>query len=395
MTTPITAPESTATLKSTPFAIFVELDGDGAHPAAWRSAAHPPTELLTGGRIATTVRAAERAGFTAATFEDSPLPPGSSAAGERGIIGRIEAVQRAAFAAPLTSSIGLVAVAHAVYSEPFHLSTQLATLDHVSAGRAGWLVGIDADAAIAAEYGRAAVSADSALADAADAVEVSRRLWDSWEDDAVIRERATGRYFDRERVHYADFEGESFSIIGPAIVPRPPQGQVVIFAGGPDAARVGADVALLTSIDQAADIRAAGVPRALLELEVVLDAAGVTAAERLAALDGHEPWAPSQRNRFVGTSRDLVAVLEELAGRSDGDERVDGVRLIPAVLDIDLDEIGRAVLPELRRLGLFHSPTAGQSLRESLGLARPANRYTLPDQTDRAAQAARLEGALA
>jgi len=364
------------TTSTTPFAILVELDGAGAHPASWRSAAHLPTELLSAGRTAATVRSAERSGFTAATFEDSPLPPGPSAGG-RGVIGRIEAVQRAAFAAPLTSSLGLIPVAHAVYGEPFHLSTQLATVDHVSAGRAGWLVGIDADAAIAAAYGRAAVSAERAIADAADTVEVSRRLWDSWEDEAVIRERATGRYFDRERVHYADFEGESFSISGPAIVPRPPQGQVVVFADGLAAARVGADVALLASIDQVST-----APRAVLELEVVLDAAGVSAAERLAALDGYDLWAPTQRRRFVGTSGELVALLAELATH----DRVDGVRLIPAVLDVDLDEIGRAVLPELRRRGLFRSPTPGQTLQESLGLARPANRF---------AQTEDLEGARA
>ena len=411
------------TTSTTPFAILVELDGDGAHPAAWRFAAHSPTELLSPSRIAATVRAAERAGFTAATFEDSPLPPGQSFSGDgrafsgdgqafsgdgqsttagrggRGIIGRIEAIQRAAFSAPLTSSLGLVAVAHAVYGEPFHLSTQLATVDHVSDGRAGWLVGTDADAAIAAEYGRAAVSAEQAIADAADTVEVSRRLWDSWEDDAVIRERETGRYFDRDRVHYADFTGESFSIIGPAIVPRPPQGQVVVFAEGAVAARLGADVALVTSIEQAADIRTedirTSVHRTLLELEVVLDSAGVSAADRLTALNAHDAWTPTPRARFVGTGAELIALLTELAS----DEVIDGVRLIPAVLDVDLDEIGRGVLPELRRRAVFRSPAPGQTMRQSLGLERPANRFAVDAPADEPGAShhstATLEGASA
>ena len=351
---------------TTPFAVLIELDGDGAHPAAWRAVRHRPTDLLSGGRIAATARAAERAGFTAASFDDSPLPP----AGRGDVIGRIDAVQRASFAAPLTAAIGLLPVAHAVYSEPFHVATQTATVDHVSDGRAGWIVGIDADAAIAAEYGRASVSSDQAIADAADAVEVARRLWDSWEDDAVIRETATGRYFDRERVHYADFVGESFSVKGPAIIPRPPQGQLVVFAAGELAGRLGADVALLSSRDEVAAARAAGVPRVVLELEVILDTAGVSAADRLAALDAHSDWTPTRRERFVGTSAELTAHLAELT------RLVDGVRVIPAVLDLDLDEVGRAVLPELRRRGLFRSPVVGQTLRESFGLDRPENRFS-------------------
>src|SRR5208337_5317910 len=66
--------------------------------------------------------------------------------------------------------------------------------------------------------------------EAADAVEVVRRLWDSWEDDAVIRDVATGRYIDRGKLHYIDFTGEYFSVKGPSITPRPPQGQPVVAA---------------------------------------------------------------------------------------------------------------------------------------------------------------------
>jgi alkanesulfonate monooxygenase SsuD/methylene tetrahydromethanopterin reductase-like flavin-dependent oxidoreductase (luciferase family) len=352
------------------FVLAVELDGDGAHPAAWRESAHPPDTLLTAARIVETVRAAERAGFTAATFADSPLPPDHSP----NILGRIDAVQRAAFAAPITSSIGLIPVAHAVYSEPFHVGTQLATVDHVSGGRAGWIVGVDADAEIAAEYGRVAVDQSQASADAADAVEVARRLWDTWEDGAVIRDRPTGRYLDRTLVHYTDFVGDSFSVKGPAIIPRPPQGQVVVFAARNDVGKIGADVVLISSADEAAAARAEGARRVVLEIEVILDSAGRTAADRLAALDAHTVWPATGRRRVSGTSAELVELIAELAS-FDGDTAIDGIRLFPAVLDTDLEELGRAVLPELRRRGLFISPIPGQSLRDSLGLERPANRY--------------------
>lgn len=75
--------------------------------------------------------------------------------------------------------------------------------------------------------------ADTELyAEAADHVEVIRRLWDSWEDDAEIRDVATGRFVDRDKLHHIDFEGRHFSVRGPSITPRPPQGQPVVSASG-------------------------------------------------------------------------------------------------------------------------------------------------------------------
>ena len=66
------------------------------------------------------------------------------------------------------------------------------------------------------------------MEEAADFVEVVRRLWDSWEDDAEIRDAATGRFIDRDKLHYIDFEGRWFSVRGPSITPRPPQGQPIV-----------------------------------------------------------------------------------------------------------------------------------------------------------------------
>lgn len=367
-----------------PFVLAIELDGEGAHPSAWRASSSAPDQLLTGSTVAARAAAAERAGFTIATFQDAPLPP----AGYPNITARIDAVQRAAYAAPLTSGIGLVPVVAAVYSEPFHVSTQLASVDLAASGRAGWIVDADPDARIAAAYGRPAVPAETARERTADAVDVSRRLWDSWEDDAVITDAATGRYLDRDKLHYARFEGSAYSIVGPAIVPRPPQGQLPVFGAADLFPQVELDVALLdvalpdvvadpddqdaliaATAEAAVAARAGGVPRVLLELEVILDHAGLDAAARLAALDRHTVWAPSGRARFSGTTESLTGLLLRLS------EHVDGVRLHPAVLEIDGDELGRAVLPSLRALGVFASPAPGATLRHSLGLARPANRF--------------------
>jgi len=105
------------------------------------------------------------------------------------------------------------------------------------------------------------------LDEAADFVEVIRRLWDSWEDDAEIRDAATGRFIDRDKIHYIDFEGEYFSVKGPSIVPRPPQGQPVVtaLAHSPIVYRFAArsaDIVFVTPADGARAQRIVGEVRA-------------------------------------------------------------------------------------------------------------------------------------
>jgi hypothetical protein len=337
-----------------PLHLAVELDGDGAHPAAWRRSRHAPADLLTPGRVERVARHAENAGFTIATFDDAVLPPGG------GPPGRIGAVERAAFAAPLTSTIGLVPVLATTYNEPFHVSSQLASLDFAGAGRAGWIVG--AEPAAARAWGRPLVEGAAAVRrEARDAVVVSRELWDSWEDDAAIRDVDTGRYLDRDKLHYIDFAGESYTVKGPAIVPRPPQGQLVVFAPHGLVPVELLDVALVEE-----PVRIDGVPLTFAEVEVALDTADAAADERIAALGG---WPGSARRRHAGLAAGLVALLTELAGA------VDGVRLHPLVLDEDLPVLSARVLPALFERGLASRPVPGSSLRTTLGLPRPANRY--------------------
>ncbi|MFF3518393.1 LLM class flavin-dependent oxidoreductase [Streptomyces sp. NPDC002573] len=114
----------------------VEIDGEGTHPAAWRRAAHSPDRLLTPRHLARVATVAENAGFTLITLDDGVLPPGASP----DPVGRIGAVERAAFVAASTSTIGVAHVLSLTYAEPFHASSQLASLDHISIGRAGWVV---------------------------------------------------------------------------------------------------------------------------------------------------------------------------------------------------------------------------------------------------------------
>ena len=339
------------------FALGIELDGEGTHPAAWRRAAHVPSESLSGRVLGRRVAAAENAGFTFATFDDSIVAPTGD------VSARVDAVNRASFVAATTSTIGLVPVVGTTYAEPFHTASQLATLDYASRGRGGWIpVRVD-DAAAARAWGRPLVeSAVDLDREQADTITVVRQLWDSWEDDAVVRDVATGRFLDRDKLHYVDFEGESFSVKGPAIGPRPPQGQLVVFGTEDDRDQV--DVVLESN-----ESTHRGDGLTFLELDVTLDASGVTASERTELLNSQGSAPTSGRREYVGDAAGLVNLLTDIA------TRYDGVRLFPTVVDEDLPALARYVIPPLLKSGVAHRPVPGSTLRANLGLTRPANRY--------------------
>nr|WP_236818719.1 LLM class flavin-dependent oxidoreductase [Arthrobacter sp. FW306-2-2C-D06B] len=338
--------------------------------------------MLNGARIRSTVLAAESAGFHVATFADGPVSSG------RDVAGRLNALQRAAFAGPVTSSIVLVPEVDTVYTEPFHVSTQLASLDLVSGGRAGWLVAASGSAEEAAAVGRSFAEGAALAQEAAASVDVGRRLWDSWEDDAVIRDVASGRYLDVDKLHYVDFEtpadfaGTRYSVKGPSIIPRPLQGQLpvvaqagllpsnvdVVLASAPTPSLLAAEVAEVRRAIAGGGAVVGGGPAVVAELDVVLDSRGQSASARLAELDAFTPWS-SSRARFIGTAAELVDFLAELLAVADG------VRLHPAVLDAELEELAQLVLPELRRRGALKPVAQGGTFRELLGLERPRSRY--------------------
>lgn len=344
--------------------LILEVDGAGAHPAAWRLNNQSPDTVLDVHRIAKTVLAAESSGFHAVSIEDGRLAP------DHGPGARLDAIQRAAFLGPRTHSIGLIPVADAIYTEPFHLSTQLSALDGVSAGRAGWIVSARGTAAEGAAVGREALDSVELPGEVADVLEASRRLWDSWEDGAVIKDVATGRYLDKSKVHYADFVGKRFSVKGSSISPRPIQGQLPVFAA--EALDTDSDATLFGAPDLAGLLAAAqsnNFPgNRIAELDFVLDHAGETAADRVSALDGWEPW-QSPRARFTGTATDLADYLLELL------RHADGVRLHPAELHTDAEEFAALVLPALRRAGVLKPIRTGNTLRETLGLPAARNRF--------------------
>jgi alkanesulfonate monooxygenase SsuD/methylene tetrahydromethanopterin reductase-like flavin-dependent oxidoreductase (luciferase family) len=385
----------------------VALDGTGWHPASWREQVARPRDLLTAGYWADLVAEAEHGLLDFVTIEDGLGPQSSHFLDpdERTdqVRGRLDAVLIASRIAPLTRHIGLVPTAVVTHTEPFHLSKAIATLDYVSTGRAGVRVQITARPNEAAHFGRRTIPRIEAydspgtqdlvtdlFDEAADYVEAVRRLWDSWEDDAEIRDAATGRFIDRDKLHYIDFEGRHFSVKGPSITPRPPQGQPLVTALGHQTvpyrliARQ-ADVGYITphDTDQAraivAEIRAeqeaagrSGEPLHVFgDLVVFLDDDQAAAEDRRARLDAlaGEPYTSDARV-FTGTAAQLADLLVEFR-----DAGLTGFRLRPAVLGHDLPAITRGLVPELQRRGAFRTAYEADTLRGLLGLARPANRY--------------------
>jgi len=377
--------------------LSVALDGAGWHPAAWREPRARPAELLTGRYWTDVIAEAERGLLDFVTIEDGFTL--QSTRTDR-VAGRLDAVLIAARAAPLTRHIGLIPTVVVTHTEPFHISKAIATLDYVSNGRAGLRVRVSASPDEAAHFGRR-VFPRIALADrddpaarqlvtglfdeAADYVEVVRRLWDSWEDDAEIRDVASGRFVDRGKLHYIDFSGDYFSVKGPSITPRPPQGQPVVAAlahGDPACQLIGsvADIGFVTPGDAGhaaqivAGIRAvsrAHDPILLGDLVVFLGPSVAAAADRKARLDELAGFVyTSDATVFTGTPAQLASLLIEWqqAGLS-------GFRLRPGGIPGDLEAITRELVPELQRRGAFRTSYQAGTLRGRLGLGRPASRY--------------------
>ncbi|MET8173830.1 LLM class flavin-dependent oxidoreductase [Streptomyces clavifer] len=392
--------------------LAVALDGAGWHPAAWREAGARPGELLTAAYWAELVAEAERGLLDFVTFEDA-LGLQSAAFHQPDdrtdqVRGSVDAVLLASYLAPLTTRIGLVPTTNVTHTEPFHLAIGIATLDHASKGRAGWRPQIASRAADAAHFGRRTTPrlteedvTDSELiakrlrelfSEGAEVVEAARRLWDSWDDDAEIRDAATGRFIDRDKVHHIDFQGTNFSVKGPSITPRTPQGQPPVVslahASTPyEFAALSSDVVHVTPHDRAGTgavlaqvaeaVRRTGRDvtsrplRTFADLLVLLDEKPGAAARRLARLDetaGAE--LTSDAEIFTGTPGELADLL--LDRHSVG---LDGFRLRPAALPHDLAAITRGLVPELQRRGAFRTEYESATLRGHLRLPRPVGRY--------------------
>lgn len=208
----------------------------GHHVAAWR---HP----LSGGgngldlpAYISAVRTAERGKFDVFFLADGLAvgdSGGPAAMARSDKTSLFEPVTLLSVLSTVTNHLGLVGSASTTYTEPYHLARAFASLDHLSGGRAGWNLVTTFTDTEAANFGRDK-NLDHALRyeRAGEFVDVVRKLWDSWEDDAFARDKASGIFADVRKLHAAQHAGDHFSVRGGLNMERTPQGHPVVFQAG-------------------------------------------------------------------------------------------------------------------------------------------------------------------
>ncbi|WP_454674116.1 LLM class flavin-dependent oxidoreductase [Achromobacter pestifer] len=428
----------------------------GHHIAAWRHADAQADAAVNFRHYVELARRAENAKFDAVFLADAvgvrntDLPSLSRTARSD----HFEPLTLLSALAAVTEKIGLIATVSTTYNEPYHVARKFASLDHISGGRSGWNLvtssgqgeaqnfNLDEHVEHARRYSRAAEFHDVVLG-----------LWDSWEDDAFLRDKHSGQYFDPDKLHPLNHRGEHFSVRGPLNVSRSPQGRPVVVQAG--ASPAGRDLAARTAevifvahqtFDEAQafyrDIkaRATGYRRDPEDVKImpgIFPVVGRTQAEaeekfeRLQNLihpvvgvqllsnmiggfdlsrypvDGPLPDLPetnggkSRQQLLIDLARRDNLTIRQLYLRIAGarghqqvvgtaqsvadqlqqwfeEEGADGFNIMSPWLPGGLDDFIELVLPELRRRGLFRNEYEGTTLRQHLGLARPAHRAVAP-----------------
>ncbi len=423
--------------------IYIQVPG--SHAAGWR---HPEAatraqdfDLIR--RIALT---AERGKFDFVFFADSY---GARPEGHPSMVARFEPLTLLGALAATTSHIGIGATASTTYCQPFHLARAFASIDHLSGGRAAWNVVTGSVPGDAVNFGTKAHPAhDDRYAIAEEFVDVVNGLWDGWDDDALVLDKASGRFVDPGGLHPLNHQGAHFSVKGPLNISRSPQGRPVIIQAGSSgvgqalAART-ADIVFTSQLmlDSARDFhagfkaRVAGFGRkpgsvalmpglvpfigrtrqeaqdslARLTDEIPPATAYGALQHRLGhdvsgyPLDGPVPVLPpsdtlqhhavmlAEYARRQGmTLRDLYRMVASGMGQlmvcgtpSDIADTIeewyragaaDGFMLMPPWYPGPFDLFVEQVVPDLQRRGIFRRDYTGTTLRDHLGIPRPAPR---------------------
>ena len=202
----------------------------GHHEAAWR---HPKSSALPLTDIRYTVELAQKAeaGLFDSIFLADVLGLWNDV--ESTPFNWLEPITALAAVAMTTSRIGLIATCSTTYTEPYNLARQFASLDHISAGRVGWNIVTTWSPQAAANFGNIGqVGHADRYERAEEFMTVVKGLWDSWADDAVLDDRAGGRYADRTKVRTMDHKGPHYPVLGPLNLPRSPQGRPVFVQAG-------------------------------------------------------------------------------------------------------------------------------------------------------------------
>ena len=208
----------------------------GHHEAAWRYKDSEPERVLDISFYQDLARRAETAKFDAVFFADGPALADNIRHASRF---RLEPLTWLSAIAAVTSRIGLIGTASTTYTEPYNLARQFASLDHLSRGRAGWNIVTTSAANAAQNFGLPTHPVHADRYDRArEYLDVVTRLWDSWEDDALVIDKASGIFADTDRIHAIEHIGHHFKVAGPLNTPRTPQGRpVYVQAGASDDGR--------------------------------------------------------------------------------------------------------------------------------------------------------------
>src|SRR6476620_645998 len=202
----------------------------GHHEASWRHPASSPL-ALTDIRYYQDLAQRAEAGLFDSIFLADQLALGDDV--DQAARTWLEPVTVLAAVAVATRRIGLIATCSTTYTEPFNLARQFGSLDHISNGRVGWNIVTSWLASAAANYGgEGQVSHADRYARGEEFMAVVKALWDSWAADAVIDDRAGGRYARPQRIRKINHKGEHYRVAGPLNMPRTPQGRPVLVQAG-------------------------------------------------------------------------------------------------------------------------------------------------------------------
>ncbi|MGG3574310.1 LLM class flavin-dependent oxidoreductase [Bacillus gobiensis] len=208
------------------------LIGTGMHVASWRHPDSKPNASIDPSYYKMLAQIAEKGKFDIAFIADSLAVNAES---HPQILNRFDPIVIITAMATATEKIGIAATASTTYNEPYTLARQFASVDHVSGGRAGWNVVTTADATgeTALNFSRENHwEHDHRYERAEEFLDVVKGLWDSWEDDAFIYNKESGKFFDQNKVHELHYKGKYFSVKGPLNIARSSQGQPVIIQAG-------------------------------------------------------------------------------------------------------------------------------------------------------------------
>ena len=216
-------------MRASPISFGIMLQGAGGHKNSWKHPSGPADASVNLDFYIETARKAEANGIAFAFVADGLY------INEKTIphfLNRFEPLTILSALATQTSKIGLAGTVSTSYSDPFTIARQFASLDLISKGRAGWNVVTTPLEGSAENYSRPHPEHALRYEIADEYLGVTQGLWDSWDEDAIVRDRQTGQFFDKTKLHTLNHKGRFFKVAGPLNIGRSPQGQPVIFQAG-------------------------------------------------------------------------------------------------------------------------------------------------------------------